>query len=474
MKHKSTIEKGFQGEGYNPNTEKEITKAFLFKYRDKVLPPTVPWAKGIPQIYQIFEEAIEYYGEDNVSFNIVPRKIYSEFYYICDKVYREDSRESEKQLLRDIKEGLRDISEHEAAYKEYLEKPNQIGEWNIQLVIKYPEVEMTNNQGFVHTIKDLFVSWPIEFQKINQRAFLVALEGLRTTFTPKEAVQSYVHSHLPNRVPNNQESSSFCTGDITFFSENASILFSDDAFERKMSLLRGFCLLDSLVSYESLEGGPYAYMKELYRSNTTRDPLQNRVVEHIGENITRCPLPIPHFRFIYSNIVTRGNTVEILFNENFIKDLKLAYLKMGRNSYMSLSWLSDIFCIPIKDPKDYFTSSIVDYYDEDEEEEYYQEDLAVDAISLKSLGDAEMNYNPLMQVPEDKLDLYRELSDEIEAEGIYFKGQVVPFNILPIEEVDTMETLMRVDVNELRIIPGIAETFHKIINLKIQSEYAKK
>lgn len=140
--------------------------------------------------------------------------------------------------------------------------------WHV--TIRFPEIQMTNSLGYTHTIYDLFVRMKISS---NEGApHFHKLLGTRTTFTTKEVEKSFIHSHLSSNSSSRQgmipQFEDFCTGtgeinNIKMMLNSMSLTSYD------YNLLRMyFFQLNSYVSWESLEGGPYIKIGNLSKEGT--------------------------------------------------------------------------------------------------------------------------------------------------------------------------------------------------------------
>lgn len=130
------------------------------------------------------------------------------------------------------------------------------------IVIKFPIVNITNSRRNRHTIRDLFVR--TVFQKRDGRLHLGNVQGGRTTFTFAEVNSRYLHSHLQGiSIDNNFRTpgyGNFCTGSGDINISIADINSLGFSPERFISYLLN---LQTLVSWESLEGVPYRKMAEI-------------------------------------------------------------------------------------------------------------------------------------------------------------------------------------------------------------------
>lgn len=135
-----------------------------------------------------------------------------------------------------------------------------------RVVIRFPEIDITNSREDQHTIRELFVRlFIMENGYISQE-----IEGARLAASAHEIFSNYGHSHLGSIFYTGYSGdtigyNSFCTGTgeigsiINFYNANTRV-------EQAVSLL---LMLKSYLSWESLEGGPYRLMSEIGVKNYT-------------------------------------------------------------------------------------------------------------------------------------------------------------------------------------------------------------
>jgi len=135
------------------------------------------------------------------------------------------------------------------------------------LVIYFKEVTIVNSYKKKHVINDLFVS--IDLYRDNSQIKIYNLSGGRTTVSYAEWNSNYFHSHLSGFIGKNGSSdvppywSSFCRGSghiNDFIAEINSDGFTSEKFELFLVQLLG------MISWESLEGGPYKTISSIKTS----------------------------------------------------------------------------------------------------------------------------------------------------------------------------------------------------------------
>ena len=133
------------------------------------------------------------------------------------------------------------------------------------IYILFPEINITNRDRANHTIKDLLVL--IQLYNYNNTALKIhSLKGGRLTLSYAEYQSDYFHSHLPifkSSISIGMDLpylSNFCTGsgEINIYQSN----INGDGFNEER-FIRYVMQIMSLVSYESIEGTPYRYIRSI-------------------------------------------------------------------------------------------------------------------------------------------------------------------------------------------------------------------
>lgn len=154
------------------------------------------------------------------------------------------------------------------------------------LVIKFPEITITNGRRESHVIKDLYVRWKFGIGFRIKKS----LEGIRGTLSYLEYKSGYSHSHLPSR--NAQDWNAFCLGSGGFADLNQEWCVEDKKFiQEEFELL--LYQLGAYVKWESLGGGPYIRISGIsVRGNSmhVRDEDIKRSLKRIINSISCFPL----------------------------------------------------------------------------------------------------------------------------------------------------------------------------------------
>ena len=136
-------------------------------------------------------------------------------------------------------------------------------EYPYHYYLHFPIIEISNSQNLKHTIKDLYVRF-----QFNSIGILGDIDGTRATYNQAEFESLYSHSHLSSSAAKDATWGGFCFGsesinnDIgTLQEEFHSIIFEALLFE-----------LETFLSWESLEGGPYRKIENISRRATMSTP----------------------------------------------------------------------------------------------------------------------------------------------------------------------------------------------------------
>ncbi|MGL4343554.1 MAG: hypothetical protein ACRCRZ_03245, partial [Metamycoplasmataceae bacterium] len=216
------------------------------------------------------------------------------------------------------------------AFDEYYKKEfyeiKQISN-KIECIIHYPEFYITNSSNLKHKIKDLFIK--ITFVNGIIRT---SLEGLRTTYSKLDYVKQYNHSHLSGfqNYFNN-----FCLGTNTIIVNKLIDINSKETNFTKEDIVSLLVITDQkYVGWESIEGRPYKYIKNINLESTLNEIYEINLIE-IYENFIENKINIK-IDVIESNFVK-------IFNINY-KDLEIKLTDYLKNNYLIIGLNDYIFC----------------------------------------------------------------------------------------------------------------------------------
>ena len=133
---------------------------------------------------------------------------------------------------------------------------------NLRITIKFDEVEMTNRNEISYFINNLFVRF-----NISSIGVISKLQGTRSSISYEEYKTNYIHSHLPRGITNLGRFTGFCIGEnseltIAQAYFNESVINKSNIYESFLFFLNQ---IEAFVKYESLEGGPYVKIEEVYK-----------------------------------------------------------------------------------------------------------------------------------------------------------------------------------------------------------------
>ena len=235
----------------------------------------------------------------------------------------------------------KELSEREEALSKFKDSvipviSDHVGEDNVivteeAVYIIYSEVIIKNSRGQRHLIRDLAVKLNVRYDKTkNKFWFTGTVEGARFTYTEEEVLNMYRHSHLPGN--RGIHFSNFCLGGGSGF----SVSLSDLSFKvDDLDYLDIFMYeLESYVSWESLEGGPYKQMQHIGGGNSW-PAIPNTLVDGIYSTL-KDRIKLDDF----VDIVLEGDSIACTYAsvESKLMKMKLAkqYLciKRGEDDYV--------------------------------------------------------------------------------------------------------------------------------------------
>lgn len=131
---------------------------------------------------------------------------------------------------------------------------------DINVVIHFPKVTITNSRKESLDMYDMFVSFSIAY---NGSVNIGHIKGTKTKFSFSEYQSNYFHSHLQTQELKKDPSfRGFCTGSGVI-NQLQMMLNQSEQFDPNMFKMYLFQIY-RFISWESLEGGPYTYMKNVH------------------------------------------------------------------------------------------------------------------------------------------------------------------------------------------------------------------
>lgn len=145
---------------------------------------------------------------------------------------------------------------------------SSITQYDLYLLIYFPEITITNTVKEKHTIYDMFVRFSL--LDFDDGTFEIdSMQGVRTKVSYGEMASKYSHSHLPSNSHKTLIFSSFCLGSSEIRQLMILVNQSEDS---DINLIRYFLQdIKSYLSWESLEGGPHIKMKNVVLRGTMND-----------------------------------------------------------------------------------------------------------------------------------------------------------------------------------------------------------
>lgn len=140
------------------------------------------------------------------------------------------------------------------------------------IILRYENLTIANSSRRSHNIRELLVRIKLAITERNKviRLCIGDIFGNRLVMTKPELQSNYWHSHLSGDVTRNMRNSvddtwqTFCTGSGEINAYRME-LNGDGMTEEK--IIAFLLQLTTLVSYESIEGGPYRYIKNIMSKN---------------------------------------------------------------------------------------------------------------------------------------------------------------------------------------------------------------
>ncbi len=213
------------------------------------------------------------------------------------------------------------------------------------IYILFPEINITNSYRANHTIKDLLVL--IQLYNYNNTTLKIhSLKGGRLTLSYAEYQSDYFHSHLPilkSSISTTMDLpylSNFCTGsgEINIYQSN----INGDGFSEER-FIRYAMQIMSLVSYESIEGTPYRYIRLISArphsgsyynvENRKKERFKTRVIDYYKQE-NKIPIIDIHIDSTNSYYISDNETFKnfiysIPFND---EDKNMFFCSLGDNN----------------------------------------------------------------------------------------------------------------------------------------------
>lgn len=215
---------------------------------------------------------------------------------------------------------------------------------NPMFLIRFPEITITNSEDKSHVIKELFYMFTLSFAEVDDyddddyrriKSYYPASPiGTRGQVTAIENYCNYFHSHLSGSEIKNHEMtyhlSTFCTGSNELNDLEAILREGFDANVFNLYLLT----VGSYVKWESIEGGPYRYIKNIVEGKSTKIPLEynDDFFLNFKNDIENA---MHKYRSLEANFNFMVDRFIIKVDEKFIQFVRACLVAYGSNNILS-------------------------------------------------------------------------------------------------------------------------------------------
>lgn len=192
--------------------------------------------------------------------------------------------------------------------------------FTIEFVIHFPSIIITNKDNLSHEIKDMYIKL-MPSQSYDRTFTFNNFRGKRMTASKNEIISNYQHSHQPGRAWSHSTDGAFIWRDFCLGSSEIKQVLSMlesryDEGRFKLLLLQ----LDEYLNYESIEGNPYCYLRNVLGGGAVPSLANKTIKEYYTELIELRELgSIPEVRLDFK---IENNQVIIKDNdklEDFLK-----------------------------------------------------------------------------------------------------------------------------------------------------------
>lgn len=209
-------------------------------------------------------------------------------------------------------------------------------EYAFAIVIKFPEITIKNSAGGLEVMNDFFFA--IELKMSDGLISIEKVMGERFTFSYLHAVSGYKFSHLSGgcdfSTPPRFTHFCFGDGDIPLLMTKFN-----NVVPRDLGIFRLFLFnIETYLSWESLEGGPYIRMSNIHNQSTLYNPndVNSSYIQSYYSNLTRyigrldCDIVIKNGNYLISdNSKFNDSLVNIILNDYGSSDRKKLLFRKG-------------------------------------------------------------------------------------------------------------------------------------------------
>jgi len=194
---------------------------------------------------------------------------------------------------------------------------------DIDVIIHYPEITISNTTGLTHTMKDIYCIFNFWFSSAGFYRNNFTLT--KSTFSTKEILDfdsAYIHSHVNACFPG--KAGGFCFGVSPYrdVMEKASGI----RFHKQINLQNLFISLESILSWESIEGTPFYYISRVVDKRFKQDtPRSSGLIDVYQEDIDYLYSIMDNFEYTFKS--KQGDrTISISIDET-IESKLFEYIK---------------------------------------------------------------------------------------------------------------------------------------------------
>lgn len=290
----------------------------------------------IPPLYIIEDIIINRYGEDRVS---ISNKSFNDF--PLDNFNNIKEFEWFKRYLEYLNIYYNGNIEDIISNDRFLVEEQYIPVYNLtkEFIVYYPEIIITNSNKESHVITDLYVKFSFDYFGKLSNSFKIN----RGSYSDQEWYSNYKHSHTHGSLP--EAICSFSTPCLGGGPINSTIAVLQNATLETFSeleIVQFLILIDDFLKWESLEGVPYKYIRDIGNSGShtivpNRSPTElmhyeRRVLEHIVKE-TDFLEHIKEHTFLIPTVKDGTPKYSILFDEWKLQKILFSYYQETINLF---------------------------------------------------------------------------------------------------------------------------------------------
>ncbi len=290
----------------------------------------------IPPLYIVEDIIINRYGEDRVS---ISNGSFDDF-PLGDLNTIKEFEWFERYLEYLNKYYTRDI-EDMISNDRFLVEEQYIPIYDLakEFTVYYPEIIITNSTNKSHVITDLYVRFSFNYFGRLRHSFKIN----RGSYSDQEWNSSYKHSHTRGSFPNEIDYfSNPCLGSGPINSNIAILKSATLESFSELEIVQFLILMDDFLKWESLEGVPYKYIRDIggggsYTLSLNRSPKElriseNRVLEHLVKE-TDFLEHVKEHAFLIPTVKDGTPKYSILFNEWELQKILFSYYQEDINVF---------------------------------------------------------------------------------------------------------------------------------------------